>query len=99
MLDEGDHSTPLKSALAGTDFDLRTAAPTVATELRDAVGVLLGRAQRAGATRTDLDIDDLMALLAGAFHAIQYAGVKAKSRQAERLTSVLFDGLRPDQQR
>jgi hypothetical protein len=36
-----------------------------------------------------------MALFAGSFHAIQYAGVNAKSRQAQRLTAILFAGLRP----
>jgi AcrR family transcriptional regulator len=94
MLAYADEIGPLKSALAGTDLDIRTAAPEVAAALRDAVGLLLVRAQDVGAIRADLDVDDLMALLAGSFHAIQYAGVNAKSRQAQRLTAVLFDGLR-----
>ena len=47
MLAEGDQSAPLKSALAGTDFNIRTAAPDAAGELRDAVNVLLRRAQKA----------------------------------------------------
>jgi hypothetical protein len=33
MLAEGADSTPLKAALAGTNFDIRTAAPDVAKEL------------------------------------------------------------------
>ena len=37
MLDEGADSTPLKAALAGTDFDVRTAAPDVASNLREAI--------------------------------------------------------------
>jgi hypothetical protein len=45
--------------------------------------------------RADLSIDDLMALVAGCVHTLQYAGVNAKSHQAQRPTAVLFDGLRP----
>jgi AcrR family transcriptional regulator len=95
LLVYADDNTPLKSALTGTGLDIRTAAPEVRAALRDAVGVLLVRAQHAGAIRDDLNADDLMALTAGHVHAIQYAGVKPKSRQAQRLTAVLFDGLRP----
>ena len=94
MLAYADDSAPLKSALTGTDLDIRTAAPEVRAALRDAVGVLLARAQDAGAIRDDLNVDDLMALIAGWVHAFQYAGVNAKSRQAQRLTAVFFDGLR-----
>jgi AcrR family transcriptional regulator len=93
MLAEGAHSTPLKSALAGTEFDIRTAAPEPAAELRKAVGTLLRRAQSAGSIRTDIDIDDLMAVLAGTFHAIQHAGAPFESERAKRLITLLFDGL------
>jgi AcrR family transcriptional regulator len=95
MLADADDTAPLKSALAGTDLDIRTAAPEAAAALRDAVGLLLLRAQDAGAIRADLNIDELMALVAGTCHTLQYAGVNAKSHQAQRLTAVLFDGLRP----
>jgi hypothetical protein len=54
--------------------------------------VLLVRAQHAGAIRADLNADDLMALIAGWAHTLQYAGANAKSAQAQRLTAVLFDG-------
>lgn len=95
MLAEGDQSTPLKSALAGTDFDIRTAAPDAAAELRGAVNVLLRRAQKAGTIRPGIDIDDLMAALAGTFHAIQYTGEPASSKRAKRLTTMFFDSLQP----
>jgi AcrR family transcriptional regulator len=94
VLAYADDNAALKSALTGTDLDIRTAAPEVRAALRDAVGVLLVRAQLAGAIRDDLDVDDLMALIAGWVHTFQYAGVNAKSRQAQRLTAVFFDGLR-----
>lgn len=93
MLAEGDQSAPLKSALAGTDFNIRTAAPDAAGELRDAVNVLLRRAQKASAIRPEIDIDDLMAALAGTFHAIQYTGERFDSRHAKRLAGMFFDSL------
>jgi AcrR family transcriptional regulator len=95
MLAEGDLSTPLKSALADTDFDIRTADPDAARELHDAVGTLLRRAQSAGAARTDIDIDALMAALAGTFHAIQYSGERSGSERAKLLTTMFFDSLKP----
>jgi len=94
MLAEGDQSAPLKSALAGTDFNIRTAAPDAAGELRDAVNVLLRRAQKASAIRPEIDIDDLMAALAGTFHAIQYTGERFDSRRAKRLAGMFFDSLK-----
>lgn len=98
MLAEGDHSTPLRSALAGTEFDIRTAAPKAAAELRTAVNTLLQRAQHAGAIRPDIDIDDLMALLAGTFHAIQHTGARFESERAQRLIALFLDSLHPAQQ-
>jgi AcrR family transcriptional regulator len=98
MLAEGDHSAPLKSALADTDFDLRAAAPETAAELRTAVNTLLQRAQNVGAIRTDIDVDDLMAVLAGTFHAIQHTGARLESDRAQRLLALLFDSLNPAQQ-
>ena len=94
MLDEGLASNALKAALAGTDFDLRTAAPAVSGELHAAVGVLLDRALRAGQIRADLDADDAMALVAGAFATLRQGRAEDDRERAARLTSVLFDGLR-----
>jgi AcrR family transcriptional regulator len=94
MLDEGTASTPLKAALAGTDLDLRTAAPAIASELRGALRTLLARAQQAGCIRRDIDVDDLLALVAGAFAALRHADAETTPSRAARLTAVLFDGLR-----
>jgi AcrR family transcriptional regulator len=93
MLAEGELSAPLKSALAGTGFDIRIAAPAAAAELRGALDVLLRRAQDAGSVRADIDVDDLLAALAGVFHAIQHAGVRLDSERAARLTAMFFDSL------
>jgi AcrR family transcriptional regulator len=92
MLNEGTASAPLKSALAGTDFDLRTAAPEASGALYDGVAKLLSRAQQAGSIRRDIDTDDVMSLLAGAFAAISHA--QANPQRASHLTTVFFDGLR-----
>jgi len=92
MLTEGTASRPLKAALAGTDFDVRTAVPAVAARLRATLGVALERAQAAGDIRGDIDVDDLFALVAGAFAALRHA--EATGGRAVRLTTVLFDGLR-----
>lgn len=92
MLAEGARSRALKAALAGMDFDLRVAAPELAVDLHAAVGDLLTSAQAARTIRTDLNADDIMSLVAGAFAAIQHSG--DDPLHAERLTAVLFDGLR-----
>lgn len=91
MLAEGARSHALKAALAGTDLGLR-AAPDLAANLHGAVGDLLAKAQAAEAVRAELDADDIMSLVAGAFAAIQHSGDDPE--RAARLTAVLFDGLR-----
>jgi AcrR family transcriptional regulator len=92
MLAEGQRSVALKAALAASDVDLRTASPDAAAELRAGLDVLVRRAQQSGAIRTDLDTDDVMAVLAGTFAAIRYADADAD--HATRLASILFAGLR-----
>lgn len=65
----------------------------VSRRLRDALGVLLLRAQRSGEVRSDLQADDLMALLVGAYATIQRAGVPADSSDGQRLISVTLTGI------
>jgi hypothetical protein len=57
-----------------------------------AIAELLTRAQQSGAVRTDIDIDDLMRILKGAFIAAQATG--ANDDQRRRTFTVIFDGLR-----
>jgi AcrR family transcriptional regulator len=94
MLDEGVTSAALKAALAGTEFDLRTAAPDIAADLREALNALLTNAQKAGSIRPDITVDDLLALLAGAFATLRHADAETTPSHATRLNRVLFDGLR-----
>jgi len=94
MLEEGHASVTLKAALAGTDFDLRVAAPRESGELQDAVSTLLARAQRAGLARADLSTSDAMALVAGAFAAVRHAGAETDPGRARRLVTTIFGGFR-----
>ncbi|MFI1913578.1 TetR/AcrR family transcriptional regulator [Nocardia sp. NPDC020380] len=61
-------------------------------EMKSAIGELLTAAQRAGAVRTDIGIDDLMAILKGLFLAIHDGG--ADPGIHARAFAVMVDGLR-----
>ena len=61
--------------------------------LREAVEVLLVRAQHTGTVRRDVRIDDVMALLVAASQGALRAGWDRRLR--ERTVSIIFDGLRP----
>jgi hypothetical protein len=86
----------LKSALAGAEFDLRTAAPVVAADLMRHVGVVLSRAQSVAAVRQDLTIEELMALVAGTLAAIRHANAETDRERTAHLAQIMFDGLRPN---
>jgi AcrR family transcriptional regulator len=68
-------------------------ADTVAArdEMRDALDVLLRRAQDAGAVRADVDIADLFALLKGLIHSVRASD---DPDLVQRLLHVVRDGLR-----
>ena len=93
MITAGDTHAPLKRALAKTPHDVAWSETDVSRRLRDALGVLLLRAQRSHQVRPDLQADDLMALLAGAYAAIQRAGVPADSPGGQRLISITLTGI------
>ena len=66
------------------------ATGAVGAELRDALGVLLDRAQREGVVRSDLGVADLLALLVGTSRAVERLTDDASR---ERVISVILDGL------
>ena len=68
---------------------------TAQEEFRTAFGLLLARAQRAGAVRADITLLDLIVLLKGMMRSLQEvpSGV-AGAAQRDRLVAVLADGLR-----
>ena len=61
--------------------------------LRQAVGILLRRAQRAGAVRADVELPEVYALLVGASRAA--AHVRLDVEVKERMLAIVFDGLAP----
>ncbi|MFI2607589.1 TetR/AcrR family transcriptional regulator [Kitasatospora sp. NPDC018619] len=81
----------LADALAGAGVEPGPGTFEAAGRLREVLGALLERAQRAGAVRGDIGPADLQALIAGAVAAERRA--PAGSRPG-RLTGVLCDGLR-----
>ncbi|GDY33629.1 hypothetical protein GTS_52620 [Gandjariella thermophila] len=85
----------MKSALAAAEFDLRTAAPSVAADLTRQVADLLDRAHAAGAVRHDLTVEGLMALVAGAFAAIRHANAETSRKRSAHIAQLILDGLRP----
>jgi len=76
---------------AGGETEAESRAEQASGELSQAVGVLLRRAQAAGAVRPDIELPELYALLIGMSRAAAYAqldpGVRARALR------VVFDGL------
>jgi AcrR family transcriptional regulator len=95
MMASGAENVAVKSALAAAEFDLRTAAPEVAADLTRHVADLLHRAQVARAVRGDVSVEEVMALVAGAFAAIRHAGVETSRERSAHIAQVILDGLRP----
>ena len=95
MMASGAENVAVKSALMAAEFDLRAAAPDVAADLTRHVADLLGRAQAAGAVRGDLTVEEVMALVAGAFAAIRHAGAENSRQRSAHIAQLILDGLRP----
>jgi AcrR family transcriptional regulator len=95
-----EHSTKHKDLVDGlalSGVDVKAATGDVKQRLRDAMEVLLVRAQQAHEVRDDVRIDDLMSVVAGACHATAYAGFDPDLRR--RTVAILCDGLRPTHRR
>jgi AcrR family transcriptional regulator len=76
---------------AGGDGDGEAAGAS--TGLRQAVGVLLRRAQQAGAVRGDAELPEVYALLVGTSRAAAHAHLD--DEVTARMLAIVFDGLRP----
>ncbi|WP_460523914.1 TetR/AcrR family transcriptional regulator [Flindersiella endophytica] len=96
MIAMGAENVAVKSALAAAEFDLRTAAPGIAADLRGQVAGLLDRAQAAGAVRGDVTVEEVLALVAGAFAAIRHANADNSRKRSAHLAQLILDGLRPN---
>ncbi len=91
----GAQNAAVKSALVAAEFDLRTASPDVAADLKRHVADLLKRAQTADAARHDLTAEEVMALIAGAFAAIRHAGAETSRTGSAHIAQIILDGIRP----
>jgi AcrR family transcriptional regulator len=95
MMAVGAQNVAVKSALVAAEFDLRAAAPDVAAELTRYVADLLDRAHAANLARQDLTVEELLALVAGAFAAVRHAGAEASRERSAHIAQIILDGLRP----
>lgn len=95
MIAVGAENTAVKSALMAAEFDLRTAAPDISADLTAQVAHLLDRALAAGVVRQDVTVDEVMALVAGAFVAIRHANAETSRKRSAHLAQIILDGLRP----
>jgi AcrR family transcriptional regulator len=98
MMATGAENVTVKSALEATELDLRTAAPKVAADLTRHVADLLKRAHAAGTVRPDVTVDEVMALVAGAFAAIRHANAETSRERSAHIAQIILDGLRPQHQ-
>jgi len=95
MMAAGAEDAAVKSALEAAELDLRTAAPGLAADLTRRVADLLDRALAAGAVREDLTVEELMALVAGAFAAIRHAGAETSPERSAHIAQLILNGLQP----
>jgi AcrR family transcriptional regulator len=93
VFEESETSMAIKDALVETDFDAEQAAAATFRELELAVRHLLERSQQAGATRPDVTIEELFALLGSACHAS--SALRRDTSSSLILVNVICDGLRP----
>ena len=91
---EGARKRDLVEALADDGIHLQLEEAPIVRALTEALAVLLHRAQHAGAVRSDISVDDVMALLTGAAYAICHS--RADDERTRRLLAIMYDGLRAD---
>jgi AcrR family transcriptional regulator len=82
----------IADVLARAGIDPKSGMDGIGEDMRHAVGVLLGRAQQAGAVRPDLCMPELMAILTAVCMAAEHSQWDAPLRA--RTLTVVFDGLR-----
>ncbi|MFJ5262570.1 TetR/AcrR family transcriptional regulator [Streptomyces sp. NPDC088387] len=82
-------------ALMDAGGDHSPATTEASTELRQAVGVLLRNAQRAGEVREDTELPEVYALLVATSRTSTHARLDENVR--DRMLTIIFDGLAPRQ--
>jgi len=93
MVEEAAAKKAFADALARAGVDVKAATSAAGQELLRALGALLARAQRAGAVRDDVDLEQVIVVLVGACLAAEHANLD-RGLQARAL-AIVFDGLRP----
>jgi AcrR family transcriptional regulator len=89
---EGARKRDLVETLSSDGIHLHLGEAPIVRALIDVLAELLDRAQRAGAVRSDIGVDDVMALLTGAAYSICHS--RADDDQTRRLLAIMYDGLR-----
>ncbi|MCW1820241.1 TetR family transcriptional regulator [Mycolicibacterium conceptionense] len=89
VLQWGAADRGLVDALAGSGIDVNAVMPEAEDEYLAVLGELLAAGQRAGTVRPDVTVPEVKALLVGCQAMQSY-----NDDVAERVTSVVFDGLR-----
>ncbi len=92
-VDQAEVKNALAGLLTAAGIDVGATVDGVRDDLMTALGTLLSNAQRSGAARQDLQVRELIGLLAGASRAVEYAGPDPSARA--RIVAVILDGLRP----
>ncbi|GAA1974767.1 helix-turn-helix domain-containing protein [Catenulispora subtropica] len=91
MTDYAQNKMDLADALGRHGVDVMAATRKVSSVLKEALGELLRRAQKAGAVRTDVTVDDLHALVVATVAAVRASAPE----EASRVAALLSDALRP----
>jgi AcrR family transcriptional regulator len=92
IVDQSPSKNAVVDALVAAGADMDALKVATGGRVTDALGLLLRRAQEAGAVRADVDVATLIALLVGAAHGVEHAGDDPQRRA--RVIAVLLDGLR-----
>lgn len=90
IVEQNSMKRDLVDALAGAGLDLNGSLSEARVAIREALGVLLHRAQAVGAVRPDVDTTDLSTLLSAIFLA-----ARQQTGLPHTALAVIRDGLRP----
>ena len=91
---ESARKRDLVETLADDGVHLQVGEAPIVRALIEVLANLLGRAQRAGAVRSDINVHDVVAVLTGTAYSICHSG--ADDQRTRRLLEIMDDGLRTD---
>ena len=97
LVQEAAKRKDLLDALTRSDIDVQSLTADVSRRLQKAIAKLLRAAQRTGSVRKDVDVEEIMIVLASACRAISLSGVGEERRL--KVWHILSDGLRESSRR